>query len=164
MLGHMGTSPRHAGLCRAAQEAPGTGWLVSTYMLLHCRSWVDFPRGLDKGGTAGRRWQEEKEALRTGDRAGSCPQKTEAVMPVSEACWRMSYLLFQELTVISTVDLTKVDQSLPAQPWLLALQLTQLMSVWSRYATKTQWHRAANAIKRVLQVLKWETTAPSPCP
>lgn len=55
-------------------------------MLLHWRSWVDFPRGLDKGGAGDHRWQKEKEVLRTGGRAGSCPQKTEAVMPVSGAC------------------------------------------------------------------------------
>lgn len=133
------------------------GWLAPTW------SWEHFPRGLDKEGAEDQRRQEEKEVLRTGDRAGSCPQKTEAVMPVSGACWRISYLLFQELTVISTAVLTKADQLLPAQPWLLALQLTQLMSTESTYAAKTLWHRADNAIKRVLQVLEWVTIVPSPC-
>lgn len=32
----------HAGLCRGAQEAAGAGWVVSTYMFLHWRSWWTF--------------------------------------------------------------------------------------------------------------------------
>lgn len=65
------TNSHHAGLCRGAQEAPGAGWMVSTSMLLHWRSWEDFPRGLDNGGAGDHRWQEEKEVLRTGDKAAA---------------------------------------------------------------------------------------------
>lgn len=122
--GHVGDKPM---LCRARQRCsggPGAGWMVNTYILLHWRSWVDFPRGLDKGGAGDQDSRRRKRCweLET-EQTDSCPQKTEAVMPVSGACWRMSYLPFQELTLISTADLTKVGQLLPAQPWLLALQV-----------------------------------------
>lgn len=59
-------------------------------------------------------------------------------MPVSGASCRMSYQLFQELAVILTTVFTMVGQLLPAQPWRLALKLTQLMSVQGEHATKTQ--------------------------
>lgn len=100
----------------------------------------DFPGGAIEGqGPGGCRQQEGKEGLSTGGSAGSCPQETAAAaIPVSGACWRMSYQLFQELAVILTAVFTKADQLLPAQPWLLALQLTRLVSVQSEHATKTQ--------------------------
>lgn len=86
-----------------------------------------FSQGFRQGGAGDHRWQEEKEVLRTGDRTDSCPQKTEAVMPVSGAYRGMSYLLFQELTVISTAVLTKADCYFQHSPgfWLC-----------SRYSTK----------------------------
>lgn len=123
----------------ALGKAPGAAWPVGTHMPLCWRCRGDFPGGASKGqGPRGHGQREGKEGLSTGDSAGNCPQETATVKPMSGACWRMSYQLFQKLALILTAVFAKVDQLLPAQPGLLALQLTQLMSVQSRHAIKTQ--------------------------
>lgn len=161
-LGHVGDKPTPWRALQRCSGGTGAGWIVSTYMLLHCRSWVDFPRSLDEGGAGENRWQEEEEVLRTGDRAGSCPQKTQAVMPVSRACWRMSYLLFQELTDFNS----SFDQgwSVTSSTALAFDSVANSANVCiEQIHCKDTGHTADNAMKRLLQVLEWETIVPSPC-
>lgn len=122
-------------------KAPGAAWPVSIHVALCWRCWGEFPGVLAKGkgpGATGSGMEKRGWALAAARAAAPKRQQQ------------------RYRRVILTAVLTKVDQLLPAQSWLLALPL---MSVQSGRATKTQRHRADRTTERVPPVLGWETRA-----